>query len=63
MSRSELSALYRRYGPLIYSRYRRSGKDERAAADATVVAFRQLLTSAPVMSDRAVVEFLASMPR
>lgn len=58
MSQQQVHELYRRYGGLIYSKLRRQLKDERAAEEATVLAFRKMVREGRPIDDQQVVEFL-----
>lgn len=56
----ELPALYRKFGPLIYSRCRRSLRDEDLALKATQEVFVRVLRSLHEQRDQGAVEALST---
>lgn len=58
MSKQEISTLYRRYGPLLYSHLRKTQRDEAAVVEATQRAFQRLVSRARTLDDFTVVRFI-----
>ena len=61
MSRSQITELYRRLGPLVYARLRRSLKDGEAAASKTPEVFARLVQEGAHQDERSLCRFLKAL--